>query len=82
MIQILAKKLEEEGIKFDPNNQWVRCLAHIINLSVQDALKRFEVTLEKEDNEDDDISGSIAKVYIYKKKFIMIKVKLIFIFNI
>ena len=67
MIQILAKKLEEEGIKFDPNNQWVKCLAHIINLSVQDALKRFE---EKEDiiNEDDDnISGSIAKVYIYKK---------------
>jgi len=67
MIQILAKKLEEEGIKFDPNNQWVKCLAHIINLSVQDALKRFE---EKEDiinEDDDDISGSIAKVYIYKK---------------
>ena len=31
-----------QGIKFDESSQRVRCLAHIINLSCQDALSALE----------------------------------------
>lgn len=33
---------EDENFIFDSNNQRVRCLAHIINLAAQDALKALK----------------------------------------
>lgn len=35
---------ENENFVFDSNNQRVRCLAHIINLAAQDALKALKGT--------------------------------------
>lgn len=35
---------EYENFVFDSNNQRVRCLAHIINLAAQDALKALKGT--------------------------------------
>jgi hypothetical protein len=34
----------DENFEFDSNNQRVRCLVHIINLSAQDALKTLKGT--------------------------------------
>jgi len=57
-----------EGIEFDAKNQRVRCLAHIINLAVQNILKSLK---EEAPNDEDDIleennsintSGIVTKV--------------------
>ena len=48
---------EEEGIKFDTSNQRVRCLAHIINLAAQSALKSLKCLAPEEESsvlDDDD----------------------------
>ncbi len=37
-MNILSRVLKSESISFEPKNQWVRCLAHVINLAVQAAL--------------------------------------------
>jgi len=59
---------EYEGIEFDAKNQRVRCLAHIINLAVQNILKSLK---EEAPNDEDDIleennsintSGIVTKV--------------------
>ncbi len=59
---------EYEGIEFDTKNQRVRCLAHIINLAVQNILKSLK---EEAPNDEDDIleennsintSGIVTKV--------------------
>ena len=42
---------EYEGTTFDAKNQRVRCLAHIINLAVQNILK----SLKEKPNDEDDI---------------------------
>lgn len=60
----------KEEIEFDPSNQRVRCLGHIINLAAQLVLKNLkaEGPVEEndllEDNENDDIIslGTVGKV--------------------
>ncbi|GES73509.1 zinc finger BED domain-containing protein RICESLEEPER 2-like [Rhizophagus clarus] len=54
-----------EGIKFDADNQRVRCLAHIINLSVQNILKALKGEAPENKNEilQENVSiGSILGV--------------------
>jgi len=62
----------EDNIIFDTENQRVRCLAHIINLAAQDALKSLKgIGPENEEevlNNKDPI-GVIAKVKLYNLNF-------------
>ena len=57
---------EKENIQFDSKNQRVRCLAHIINLAAQDALKSLKGTgPDSEEEVLENLSnpeGVIAKV--------------------
>jgi hypothetical protein len=55
----------ENNIIFDPENQRVRCLTHIINLAAQDALKSLKGTgpdSEEEVLNNKNPIGVIAKV--------------------
>jgi hypothetical protein len=62
---------EYENIKFDAENQRVRCLAHIINLAAQNILKTLKEEAPENENEilQENISAStlgvVAKVRIY-----------------
>ena len=40
-----------EDIEFDKKNQHIRCLAHVINLSAQEALKSLKSAADKNENE-------------------------------
>jgi hypothetical protein len=57
-----------EGITFDTKNQRIRCLAHIINLAVQNILKSLKEEAPLNENESlENISvntGVITKVRI------------------
>jgi hypothetical protein len=59
---------EYEGIKFDAKNQRVRCLAHIINLAVQNIFKSLKEVIPNNENEAlenanfTNTSGIISKV--------------------
>lgn len=52
--------LEEHGIKISTHvsaaSNRVRCLAHVLNLSVQDLLNSLKVSLKYEDAEEDDFA--------------------------
>jgi len=43
-MNILSRVLKSESISFEPKDQWVRCLAHVINLAVQAALTSLKAT--------------------------------------
>lgn len=74
MFDIFESLCEYEEISFDAKNQRVRCLAHIINLAVQDILKTL-----KEEAPNDEIEileknttnamGVVSKVKIYYKLY-------------
>jgi hypothetical protein len=69
MLDHLSQDLENKGVYFDPFNQRVRCLAHIINLAAKNALENFhasgfdnvDVILESEDTPD-NLNNTIYKV--------------------
>ena len=50
----------EENIKFDAENQRVRCLAHIINLAVQNILKSLRE--EAPNNENEILSENTSSI--------------------
>ncbi|CAH1763824.1 8132_t:CDS:2, partial [Entrophospora sp. SA101] len=67
MFNCLEQAFCSEGIHFDAGNQRIRCLAHIINLAAQEALKSLKgMGPEKEDDaldeEDDDKINVIKKL--------------------
>jgi len=43
-MNIFSRVLKSESISFEPKDQWVRCLAHVINLAVQAALTSLKAT--------------------------------------
>ena len=57
-IEELEKILKSKSIEFDKEDQHFRCLAHIINLGVQDLLQLLEIDLENHDILDNDDSES------------------------
>ena len=57
MFNKLEIMFEEENIRFDAENQRVRCLAHIINLAVQNILKSLK---EEAPNNENEILGESA----------------------
>jgi len=48
--------MKNNSLNFDREKQHFRCIAHIINLAVQDSLKKLliEETFENEINNDED----------------------------
>ncbi|GES96419.1 zinc finger BED domain-containing protein RICESLEEPER 2-like [Rhizophagus clarus] len=66
-----------EGIKFDADNQHVRCLAHIINLAVQNILKALKGEAPENENEilQENVSiGSILGV-VTKLRILITKIR-------
>lgn len=69
MLDKVSLNLKNKNIDFDPYNQRVRCLAHIINLAAKSALESLhasgfdsiEEVLESEDNES-NLNNTIYKV--------------------
>ena len=74
---------EYEEFKFDAKNQQVRCLAHIINLAVQNLLKTLKEEAPENENEilqeNSSIQtlGVVAKVRIYLLYYIKLSIILI-----
>jgi hypothetical protein len=75
-LQALSSELVDEDIEFNNIDQHVRCLAHIINLSAQEALKSLKIVSNISDNEfvDEDnynnrqtgeVAGLLHKVIIF-----------------
>jgi len=62
-IRSLEATCMEEGIDFKAEKQHVRCLAHVINLAVQQALKSLEAEGAATDDEllsgDNDIASEV-----------------------
>lgn len=85
MLKKLSILLLEKNINFDPNNQHVRCLAHIINLAAKKAIENlyefnnlddFDETdeenqeIEKESNEPLNIIYKVS--YNYREIILLI----------
>ena len=75
MLNKLSILLQEKNINFDPNNQHVRCFAHIINLAAKKALEnlhKFDLNnfdeleenqeMEEESNESLNIIFKISMI--------------------
>jgi len=70
MFSHLTDLCAADGVKFDPPNQRVRCLGHIINLAAQLVLKNLKAEgpteeddlLENEESEDVGSLGTVGKV--------------------
>jgi stalled ribosome rescue protein Dom34 len=69
MLDKISLSLKNKNIDFDPYNQRVRCLAHVINLAAKSVLESLhmsgfdsvEEVLESEDNES-NLNNTIYKV--------------------
>ncbi|CAJ0643384.1 13116_t:CDS:10 [Entrophospora sp. SA101] len=62
-VSSLADICYNEGINFDIDNNHVRCLAHVMNIAVQHALKSLKATAANNEDEvlnidDNDVNGS------------------------
>ena len=74
MLDKISSELILKNITFDPNNQWVRCLAHVINLAAKKAMENsnsvsYENEMDFIENNDteENLKNAIYKVnyYIY-----------------
>jgi hypothetical protein len=69
MLSNLSYYLSDIGITFDPQNQHVRCLAHIINLAAKSALEGLNASgLDIDENiiDEDEDNGENLQNAIYK----------------
>ena len=69
MLYNISYHLSDLGITFNPNNQHVRCLAHIINLAAKSALEGLNASgLDIDENIIDEDEESVEKLKnaIYK----------------
>ena len=68
MLNKISNSLEEKGITFNPDNQRVRCLAHIINLAAKQAIENLYVSWSDDDildeaNDNAELTSIIYKVF-------------------
>jgi len=64
-MSFLEKICTDRNIEFTPQNNHIRCLAHIINLAAQDALSTLKVKYVDNENEllnNEEMSEVIPKV--------------------
>jgi hypothetical protein len=62
LMKTLEDTCKSRNIEFSAYNNHVRCLAHIINLSAQDALSKLKVGYVENENEILNDSGEINDV--------------------
>ena len=60
----LEENFNNEDLEFDSKNQYIYCLAHIINLSVQEILKSFYNNNDDDEsnNSDEDNNNEITNI--------------------
>jgi len=68
MLNKISNSLQENGITFNPNNQRVRCLAHIINLTAKQAIENLYISWSDDDildeaNDNVELISIIYKVF-------------------
>ncbi|CAJ0856590.1 1087_t:CDS:2, partial [Entrophospora sp. SA101] len=80
MIREFEQKCNEEDVLFDSENQHVHCLAHIINLAAQDALRSLkwigpenENEILNEDNDNEDATASMSVIKKLRKLVVKIR---------
>lgn len=74
MLDVISDDLAEKNITFEPHNQRVRCLAHIIDLAAKKALKDLDASgpdteadiLEEVDEAEEDLKNVVYKVSLLK----------------
>lgn len=70
MLDIIRSNLEEKNITFEPENQRVRCLAHIIDLAAKKALEDLRASgpgdeadiMEETVETEEDLKSIVYKV--------------------
>jgi len=70
MLEKIAQSLETHNITFDPKNQRIRCLAHVINLAAKKLINSIcadggyedERTFEAAEDSDENLKDTIYKV--------------------
>jgi len=66
MLNKISNSLREKNINFNPNNQRVRCLAHIINLAAKQAIENLYVSWSDDDILDETNNNTELTSIIYK----------------
>ncbi len=77
MLCVISDNLKEKNITFDPYNQRVRCLAHVIDLAAKKALKDLNASgpeaekcileeVDKVDEIEEDLKSVVYKVSLLK----------------
>ena len=72
MLNKISNSLQENGITFNPNNQRVWCLAHIINLAAKQAIENLYISWSDDDildeaNDNVELISIIYKVFFLRK---------------
>lgn len=67
MMNKISNSLQEKNINFNPNNQRVRCLAHVINLAVKQAIENLYVSRSDDDDILDETDDSTELISIINK---------------
>ena len=68
MLNKISNSLQENGITFNPNNQRVWCLAHIINLAAKQAIENLYISWS-DDNILDEANDNVELISIIYKVF-------------
>ena len=58
MMEELTARFEMKGVTISPAQNWIPCIAHTMNLAVQDALSLLKIMPSDEVLEDDDTPGT------------------------
>ena len=74
ILDMISDDLTEKNITFEPHNQRVRCLAHIIDLAAKKALKDLDASgpdteadvLEEVDEAEENLKNVVYKVSLLK----------------
>jgi len=66
MLNKISNSLREKNINFNPNNQRVRCLAHIINLAAKQVIENLYVSWSDDDILDETNNNTELTSIIYK----------------
>ena len=66
MLNKISNSLREKNINFNPNNQRVRCLAHIINLAAKQTIENLYISWSDDDILDETNNNTELTSIIYK----------------